>query len=550
VLAFALIWQAYAVNVAKWDDHALREFLFNFDKETTLSGKIYLLFKQHNEHRIVYDRIVTLLDYALTGKLNFRHLMLVGNLSLVGLLVIFVAILRHEKRPALYALPVALLLFNLSQWENMFWGMAALQNFSVVLWVLGSLYFLSYTNRWTMAFLLAVLATLTSGNGMLIWPLGFMLLALQIDGSTDRLRQLLLWTAGALLVVLLYFVGFEKPEGNPPDRGSITAISKSWLAFNGAAAEILPGTTALRNSTLLGGALILLTIFFLTAGLWTYRSVILTIPNRFRRSVAGNTRLIPASTLFFWGSVVFLLATAAVVAWSRTGFGAELIITSRYKIYTLTLLALLYTYSIVILRKVSSGVLFAGSLVAGLFLAGLSYLTALDETLWWRQWLLSNQFNWTHTGPTPQTSRDAVSNQYTDMAPAFYDGQAATLYEQTSLPIYSLSVTKSPLGFRVTNKTVPVSALQDSGNFLVARSPKRVYIFPVWQQQRTVMQARFLPQRLFKAGFSADILTTEMEAGTYHLFVLTTANGQVALHPTSQAITVRAAKIDVFKKNW
>lgn len=550
VLVFFLVWQAYAVNVAKWDDHALREFLYNFDKESTLSGKIYLLFKQHNEHRIVYDRIVTLLDYQLTGKLNFRHLMLIGNLSLVGLLALFVTILRREKRSVLYALPVSLLLFNLSQWENMYWGMAALQNFSVVLWVLGSLYFLSYTNRWGVALLLAVLATLTSGNGMLIWPLGFVLLALQIDGSPTRLRQLLLWAGGAILVVVLYFTGFEKPEGNPPVRGSITAVVKCWLAFNGAAAEILPITTALRNSILLGSALVLLTLSSLAISFWAYRSAIFTIPNRFRRSTASSPRIIPAITLFFWGSAVFLLTTAAVVAWSRTGFGADLIITSRYKVYALTLLTLLYTYVIVQIPKAGASLFFAVSVAGSLLLADLSYLTAMDETLWWRQWLLSNQFNWMHIGSTPALTRDAVSQQYTDIAPAFYDEQAATLYQQAVLPAYTLSVTPSPIGFRATNKTVPAAGLQDPGNFIVARSAKRVYMFPVWQQRQTVIRARFLPQHLFTAGFNGDILTGEMEAGAYKLFVLTTTNGQLVLHPTNQSITVRTTQTDTFKKNW
>ncbi|QKZ15858.1 hypothetical protein HU175_22410 [Spirosoma sp. KUDC1026] len=550
VLIFFGIWQVYAVNVAKWDDHALREFLFNFDRESALSDKIYLLFKQHNEHRIVYDRIVTLLDYQLTGKLNFRHLMLIGNLSLVGLLALFVAILRREKRPVLYALPVSLLLFNLSQWENMYWGMAALQNFSVVLWVLGSLYFLSYTNRWGVAFLLAMLATLTSGNGMAIWPLGFVLLALQIAGSPTRLRQLLWWSGGAILAVVLYFTGFEKPEGNPPARGPITAVIKCWLAFNGSAAEILTSTAALRNSILLGSALVLLTLIFLGIGFWTYRSAILTVPGRFRRSAAGHPRVIPANTLFFWGSAAFLLMTSAVVAWSRTGFGADLIITSRYKIYALTLLALLYTYGVVQVSKTGSRMLFVGGLAGSFLLAGLSYLTALDETLWWRQWLLSNQFNWTHVGPTPTLSRDSVSQHYTDPAPAFYDGQEATLYRQADRPAYVLSVAPIPLGYRITNKTVPTPALQDPGNFVVARSAKRVYIFPVWQQRQTVTQARFLPQRLFTAGFSADILTPELEAGTYQLFVLTTTNGQAVMHPTNQSITVQTTQTDTFKKNW
>jgi hypothetical protein len=547
---FALVWHAYAVNVAKWDDHALREFLYNFDQAPGVSEKIYQLFKQHNEHRIVYDRIITVLDYYLTGKLNFRHLMLIGNLSLVGLLILFGAVLRREKQPILYALPVSLLIFNLSQWENMYWGMAALQNFSVVLWVLGSLYFLSYTNRWAVAFLLAVLATLTSGNGMLVWPLGFMLLALRIDGSPARLRQLLVWAGGATVIVALYFTGFEKPEGNPPARGTVPALIKSWLAFNGAAAEIIPGPAALRNSVLLGGALVLLTLILVCVYFWTYRAAILAIPGRFRRPSSTTSRPIPASALFFWSSAAFLLLTAAVVAWARTGFGVDLIITSRYKIYALTLLALLYTYSIVLANKILSKLFFAGSLVASLTLAGLSYLTALDETLWWNQWLLSNQFNWTHTGPTPLFSRDAISQQYTDVAPAFYDGQAAALYQQATQPAYYLSVTKSPIGFRVTNKTVPASSISEPGNFVVARSSKRVYMFPVWQQKQTVIQARFLPQRLFTAGFSADIVTGDMEAGTYSLLVLTTTNGQAVLHPTNRSIVVQTTQTDTFKKNW
>ena len=101
VIAFAVVWQYYAVNVPKWDDHALRAYLYFSDQETTLSGKIYQLFRQHNEHRIVYDRIVAVLDYRLFGKMSYVHLMVVGNLSLVGLLAVFGAVLvRAGKSPS------------------------------------------------------------------------------------------------------------------------------------------------------------------------------------------------------------------------------------------------------------------------------------------------------------------------------------------------------------------------------------------------------------------------------------------------------------------
>jgi hypothetical protein len=71
IIVFWSVWSTYAVEVPKWDDQALKAFLFYLDSETSISGKLYQFFKQHNEHRIVYDRLITWLDFSLFGKLNF-----------------------------------------------------------------------------------------------------------------------------------------------------------------------------------------------------------------------------------------------------------------------------------------------------------------------------------------------------------------------------------------------------------------------------------------------------------------------------------------------
>ncbi|MCY7359661.1 MAG: hypothetical protein LH609_19840, partial [Rudanella sp.] len=222
IVAFWLCWGHLAVNVPKWDDHALKAYLFYSDQETTFTGKIYQLFRQHNEHRIVLDRFVTWLDFNLFGRLNYLHLMILGNASLLGLLAIFGAVLflsfRGTSGPTMrnpdgvttsgsftwlhYLPPIAFLLFNLSSWENAFWGMAALQNFSVVLFVIWAIYILSFTQNLTGAVILAILATLTSGNGILIWPIGAVLLALQ-----RRFRPIVVWGIGAAIVIGLYFLG-------------------------------------------------------------------------------------------------------------------------------------------------------------------------------------------------------------------------------------------------------------------------------------------------------------------------------------------------------
>ena len=561
VVVFALVWQQYAVNVPKWDDHALRAYLYFSDQETTLSGKIYQLFRQHNEHRIVFDRIVAALDYRLFGKLSYVHLMVVGNLSLVGLVAVFGAVLRRAGKSLLYLVPVSLLLFNLSHWENMFWGMAALQNFSVVLWVVLTVYLLSHTNQWGLALASAVLATLTSGNGLLVWPLGFVLLALRpvdvrslVSRSVRwRVSPLIGWAVGAVVVIGLYFVGFEKPAGNPPLRGTATDLLKGWLAFTGAAAEALP-VIPLRASALLGGLMVGTTLGLVAWGVLTHWTTLVRLLRRMRssrRSGFGTAQTIPPVVLFFWGCAGFLLGTATIVAWTRTGFGIDLLITSRYKIYSLTLLALLYVYVVALLpAQTSRWAGMAGGL-GSLLIAWLSYNAFIDETIWWRHYVLTRQFNDTHGTNQPVSRVDAVTAKYTTLAPAFYDVNPAVLYGAGQSPVVPMTVTETPTGFTIQQATLSVQDERDGRSFVVARSSKRTYLFPTRQNQNLTMRTRFWPANSFTNGFTAVLAPVDFDAGTYQLFVLTvSANGALTLHPTGQTIVSAGQAGMPLKKNW
>lgn len=562
VIAFAVVWNYYAVNVPKWDDHALRNFLYLFDQEDTFSGKIYQFFRQHNEHRIVYDRLIAFLDYHLTGKLNFRHLMAVGNLSLVGLLLICADLFRREGRALVYALPVALIILNLANWENMFWGMAALQNFSVVLWVVLSIYWLTYTKRWGLAIVSAILATLTSGNGILVWPIGAVLLILQLSesrlSSKNTFRPLLVWVSCAALVLVLYFTGYEKPAGNPPNRGSLTDLLKGWLAFLGASADALPIKSPLQSSILLGSFMAVLVIGLLGWGLLNYSQSIfrsvrqLTHP---KASISGKG--IPSITLFVWGCAAFIIGTAIVVAWSRTGFGLDMIITSRYKIYSLTLLALLYVYCTIIVGKVIGRWVMLSSLAGSILFYWSSYFSFLDDAIWFRHWQTTNQFNWTYTTSQPIATADSVTNHYTDSSPAFYDKLLPVFYGPGQPTVVPVMLTKAPHGYVVESSSLLRPGLltrqttdADAGSYLLARSFKRSYLFPVWPNKRTLKQARLWPASQFSNGFRADIWAAEMDAGTYQLFIVNLSDThQCTLLPTNQLITSAGRPKDI-QKNW
>ena len=543
------MWGLYATNVPKWDDHVLRFFLFALDEETSFSGKIYQFVKQHNEHRIVYDRLTAWLDYHLTGKLNFVHLMFIGNLSLLGLVAVFGRVLSQQvpgsafirgagvnwRMGLVYLPPVAFLLLNLSQWENMFWGMAALQNFTVMLWVFLAIYVLAYTNKTGLALVMALAATLTSGNGLLVWPVGFGMLLLRTGFAGKKERSaLLIWISGAILAFVLYFWGYQKPPGNPPLRSSFLELIKGWLAFNGSAAEAIPVGPVVGLCVVLGGVCLLLVLI-----------ICLSIGRKYL-----NRRPLSSLDFFFLGAVAFLIGTSAVVAWTRTGFGFNTLITSRYKLYSLLLMAVLYTYLVSESGTfVKKWVLMGGLLVGSVLTTG-SYLTYLGDAIWWRQWSLTNQFNWTHSSNGPAVSRDSISDRYTSLALSFVNSATPTIYGPTRQSPIAVQVRKTPEGYEVLSTTIPAQGLVNAGNFIVARSAKRTYLFPVRQNKGSIRMAIFNPSTLFAAGFRAMILPVELDAGVYQLLVLSVSDNGVSLHPTNQTIQSAGEPGTTTKTNW
>jgi hypothetical protein len=206
VLVYFTVWDYYAINIPKWDDHALKKFILDYAQADGWKEKIIALFKQHNEHRIALTRLFSWIDYAITGHLNFRHLMTAGNLLLLAVVPLWYELLKKNKKPLFALVPVPFLWMTLAFWENMYWGMSAVQNFGVVTLTLWTLY-LCINPRvvpFVIALFLSVATVLTSGNGLLVLPLGALLLFL-----TQNRKRFALWiivsAAGDFLLFLLVY---------------------------------------------------------------------------------------------------------------------------------------------------------------------------------------------------------------------------------------------------------------------------------------------------------------------------------------------------------
>lgn len=180
----------YTYNIPKLDDYdAILGFMNDFAK-ADFGTRLQLLFAQHNEHRIFTSRIIYLLQYYITGSVNFKSIIYIGNLQLIPIFILFAYFIKRFVKTmwVVPAIAASLCIFDVAGYDNSGFAMAAIQNYGVVMYFALSLYFYHTKGRhniW-LAPLMQVLCIFSSGNGMV----GAMLCAgVSVDISNVQIQH-------------------------------------------------------------------------------------------------------------------------------------------------------------------------------------------------------------------------------------------------------------------------------------------------------------------------------------------------------------------------
>ncbi len=180
---------------------------------------------QHNEHRLVFPRLLMLV-LARLSHWNI-YLELGANVVLAGLTwLVLCAQAKSNGRQVFEGTSVTiylmftLIVFSLSQWQNWFLGWQ-LQEFMNVLAVVLSLIALTWRGLpgfgVGVAGCFGIVATGSFANGILIWPIGLLLLLLQRAERGKYFRyELLGWTAIGIAVTWAYLRDYTTPSYHPP----------------------------------------------------------------------------------------------------------------------------------------------------------------------------------------------------------------------------------------------------------------------------------------------------------------------------------------------
>lgn len=388
VLPFGLTLLAlvgWSENIVFHDDYALLRFLLDWtDPAVAWGRKLQLLVEPHNHHRIVYDRLVTLGTYYLTGQMNILLMIALGNLALLGIVWRLWTLFRRTELPGWYFIPVPYWLLNPQSHENMFWGMAALQNFTVIWLMFETLHRLIRRDSVWGPLLLSVAALFTSGNGLLAVAVGSVLVGWQWRWRSDGWQ----WVAGVALALGLFFWNFERV----PMPGTLLEAGPKLLMVLGASLtnQVRFGVAAAGGALIAMGGLVALTVCLLS---------------RRPRLVALRRTDAFAEVLAF-GAIV--LGTAVILSLSRP---PDELLRDRYRIYSHLSFSLLYITGLLLLSNRLRGAWgLTGSMLA-IAMYVVSAYAKIPEILNGRQLRQLDAYNVSHNNTTLPPPYYAESNR-------------------------------------------------------------------------------------------------------------------------------------------
>lgn len=229
-------------NIPYWDEFdTVLELLVALDAQPQIGEISERLFAVQNEHRTFVSRFLFAASFWLFGGVNFVALAVLGNLFLAGVFCqLLVRVKETAARLRLTAI-FSLAVFQLQHHESLFWSGSSIDHFLVILTSVASLAALLSGDRWSIprGCGLAFLATFSLAHGLLVWPLGAVLLWMQ-----QRRRDLAFWAVAAAGSIAIFLLGFRVNPGHPlPGYADWPRVFRHWLMLVG-------GSPALDNAVL------------------------------------------------------------------------------------------------------------------------------------------------------------------------------------------------------------------------------------------------------------------------------------------------------------
>ena len=321
ILCYCYVIFHFSSNVPFYDDFFWGfDYLETYFQKNTFIDKIRMLLMQHNQHRFIYFRAVLLSLFNLEGNLNFKHLILVGNLSLFGVFALYGLVFRHIRISWAYFIPVPFLLF---QYQFMFNSIVSygVPNMSIIFLAVLTFYFACFASpkHSYLLWIAGFFATFSNGNGIVVFFVAIILLLLQ-----QRFRQVIYTAIAYAISLSIYFTDFH--------------MNSEETKLN--------GNTFMYAFRFLGAAFLThINSISVTLGIIAVSGIVIYFLWFFFKLVKGKFKPVENKVLLFcMGVFLFLACTAMMTAIVRAIHKVE--IPDWYKNYSILFMTTIYLFLI------------------------------------------------------------------------------------------------------------------------------------------------------------------------------------------------------------
>jgi len=336
---FYMLW-LYSVNIPFHDDYDnILQFYIQWNELDTEKFVVFL-FSQHNEHRLLFNRLIFMSVYGVLGEIDLRIFIFIGNFALVLILGVFLFLYKRSQWLPFISIISVFLLFQFGTNSTSFWAMASLSNYYVILFALLSMVFITQKRLtyFGLAIFFACLSVYTQANGLVVLVVGLIYLGwLRLQSKQHNINiKFFIWLVFSLLIIMLYFYGYSKHTNHSSFTEAVNKLSLLigyFFAFLGSTVYApLHFLTANRDLSI-AIAVIFGIILFVCFLYLTYRKA-------YKEQ--------PIIYLF----ILFLLGSALMATLGRYHFGLVQALSSRYLINSACLLiALSIAFSFIIKRS-------------------------------------------------------------------------------------------------------------------------------------------------------------------------------------------------------
>jgi hypothetical protein len=520
IIIYFLCWYIYSENIPITDDFpAIFLTIFSYLNGDNL---IYNLFKQHNEHLIVYDRLVTLFYFWAFKNINLKYLSLIGNLSLLPMLYIFWKTLKSKGIYKFAIIPIAFWLFNLANYENMIFAMASLQNNTIVLFVLYSFFWASKPkinlNSFIHISIGSLISIYTSGSG--VFASIFIVFILIFKDNKNKYLYLTILLEVVFIITFFYIHQSSDIHILELLLNSKTNLIAFILTFFGNVFTFLPSPNYFNLIylqailPLIIGVFITLYFFYLT----------------YKKYYIQNS--------FIFSTLAFFLFLACLTALTRIHMDFHYATSVRYRIMGIIVFCcIIISLFQVIHSKKTLKILSSGLIILALFynFSNLKALNIMHSSISssFENYINTNQnYLWSHNQEeTKNLLKELTNAKIYEYNPNVLFYNKIGEYSQNKITTNNLVATIGSIIDR-TNvlKISGYMFFQNSSSinqtkFILLESDKKKYYIKCYMEEREDVNEYFKTNDKGYSGFKCYIDKNKLEKGTYNLKLMILDNG-------------------------